>query len=105
MEFSEQILAECKKRREEVFTAWKKAKTAYEDTRKLAEVKAKPPPLNTTFEEHGVFFQKLTCFPSWAPQFTPEKENPQEIYLKLRYTLIDNQLNCEVDALTGVVNL
>ena len=100
-EFSERILADCKKQREETFVAWKKAKNAYDETRKLTEAKTKPPPLNSTFEENGVFFQKLTCFPAWAPQFTPEREKPEDIYLRLRYSLIDNQVNCEADYLTG----
>ena len=48
-----------------------------------------------------MYFQKLTCFPAWAPEFTPEREKPEDVYLRIRYALIDNQLHAEADNISG----
>ena len=46
----------------------------------------------------------LTHFPTWGAEFTPSKEKPQEIYLKIRHILVENQAIADYDLLLGYLN-
>ena len=103
MEYCEEILAECRKHREQAYTDWRKAKNFYEETRRASESKSKTPGPNVTFEENGIFYQNLTAFPNWAQQFCPDREKPEELYLRIRYILIEGQMTADFDSLIGWV--